>query len=183
LARRFVLPFVALLLLAATAEPQPAPAPSAAAVPAPPPAAEQTLEQFLGQRGWAAVQLQENAFSQLEADVVLNGTHRLRVQISTSFSKSLFDEKVVKELGLAVEPTHIELTGAQKQRLGSLQVQSLSFGETSVGAATLFTADLPALLGTPDGQKPVQGVIGSDLLAKYQAVLEIPTSKLYLRVH
>ena len=48
------------------------------------------------------MQLQENAFSQLETDVVLNGEHRLRVQISTSFSKSLFDEKVMKELGLAV---------------------------------------------------------------------------------
>ena len=66
---------------------------SGASAPAP---AELTLEQFLGQRGWSAVQLHENAFSQLEAELLVNGEHRLRVQISTSFSKTLFDEKVVK---------------------------------------------------------------------------------------
>ena len=175
MARALILLFVAALLLGAADAPQPPPTPA----PAP---AELTLEQFLGQRGWSAVQLHENAFSQLETDVLVNGEHHLRVQISTSFSKTIVDEAVVKQLGFTVEPTNIELTGAKKQRLGSLQVKSLAFGETSVGAATLFTADLPSLLGNPAGVEPVQGVIGSDLLSKYQAVLEIPTSKLYLRI-
>ena len=155
-----------------------APAPVA---PAPAPA-DLTLEQLLAQRGWSAVQLHENAFSQLETELVVNGEHRLRAQISTSFSKTIFDAEVVERLGLVVEPTNIEITGAKKQRLGSLQLSSLAFGETRVGAATVFTADLTSLLGKASDALPVQGVIGSDLLTKYQAVLEIPTSKLYLRV-
>lgn len=175
MARRLLLLALVASCLAATDAPQP----PRATAPAP---AELTLEQFLGQRGWSAVQLRENAFSQLEADVLVNGEHRLRVQISTSFSKTILDEKVVKELGLAVEPTNIELAGGKKQRLGSLQLKSLALGETPVGAATVFTAELAPLLGAPDGAVPVQGVIGSDLLSKYQAVLEIPASKLYLRV-
>ena len=175
--RRLLLALAAALSLAASDAAQaPAPAP---ATPAP---SDLTVEQFLGQRGWSAVQLRENAFSQLETDVVLNGEHRLRVQISTSFSKTIFDEKVVKDLGLAVEPTSIEISGANKQRLGTVQLSKLSFGDTSVGPVTIFTADLGAFVSKTPGVEPAQGMIGSDLLNKYQAVLEIPTSKLYLRV-
>ena len=152
----------------------------AAAAQAPP--AEPSLEQFLAQRGWSAVQLRENEFGQLEAEVLVNGAHRLRMQVSTSFSKTIIDEAVAKQLGLAIEPSGIEITGAKKQRLGTLRLTSLAFGETSVGAATVFTADLPALLNRAGGTDAVQGVMGSDLLTKYQAVLEIPTTKLYLRV-
>ena len=176
MARALVLLLLAVLLVGATEAPQqPPPAPVAAP-------AELTLEQFLGQRGWSAVPLRENAFSQLETDVLVNGEHKMRVQISTSFSKTIFDEAAMKEIGLASEPTAIELSGSKKQRLGTLQLKSFAFGETSVGAATVFTADLGSLLGNPAGVEPVQGVIGSDLLSKYQAVLEIPNSKLYLRV-
>jgi hypothetical protein len=154
------------------------------AAPAPPSAAprELTLEQFLAQRGWKAVPLRENEFSQLEADVVLNGQHRLRAQISTSFSKTVFDEAVVKQLGLQVEPSGIEITGAKKQRLGTVRLSELAFGSTSVGPVTVFTADLPALLNRSGSADGVQGVIGSDLLTRYQAVLEIPATKLHLRV-
>jgi hypothetical protein len=162
---------LALVCLAAGAHSQPAPPP-----------AELTLEQFLAQRGWSAVQLRENEFMQLEADVVLNGRHRMRVQISTSFSKTVFDEAVVKELGLHVEPSGIEITGAKKQRLGTLRLSELALGETNVGPVTVFTADLPALLNRSGGSAAVQGVIGADLLTRYQAVLEIPTTKLHLRV-
>jgi len=145
--------------------------------------ADITLEQLLAQRGWSAVQLRENAFSQLEVDVLVNGEHKLRVQISTSFSKTVFDVEVVKKLDLPIEPTSIEIAGAGgKQRLGTLQLQGLAFGETSVSAVTIFTADLSELISRSAGVEPVQGVIGSDFLIKYQAVLEIPTSKLYLRL-
>src|SRR5262249_44366521 len=157
----------AALLLAAN-EAQQAPAP--ATTPAP---NDLTMEQFLGQRGWSAVQLRENAFSQLETDVVLNGEHRLRVQISTSFSKTIFDEKVVKDRGLVVEPTSIEISGANKQRLGTVQLTKLSFGDPWVGPVTIFTADLGAFVSRTAGVEPAQGMIGSDLLNKYQAVLEI----------
>jgi hypothetical protein len=168
---------LASLWLVAAADAQPVP--PAAAPPAP---SELTLEQFLAQRGWSAVQLRENEFSQLEADVVLNGQHRLRVQISTSFSKTVFDQAVMKELGLAIEPSGIEITGAKKQRLGTLRLSELAFGDTSVGPATVFTADLPTLLNRSGSADGVQGVIGSDLLTRYQAVLEIPATKLHLRV-
>jgi len=170
-----------LLILVAACLVAAADAPEAPTTPAPAPS-DATLEQFLGQRGWVAVQLRENAFSQLEAEVLVNGQHRLRVQISTSFSKTIFDEAVAKELGLTVLPSSIELTGPKKQQLGTLQLGSLAFGDTSLGPTTVFTADLPALLGKSPGAELPQGVIGSDLLTKYQSVLEIPNSKLYLRV-
>jgi hypothetical protein len=168
------------LALAGAAAAQQTPPPAA---PAPTPApAEATLEQFLAGRGWAAVPLRENEFNQLEADMLVNGQHKLRVQISTSFSKTIIDEAVAKQLGLAIEPSGIEITGAKKQRLGTLRLDSLAFGDTAVGAATVFTADLSALLNRPTAETGVQGVIGSDLLTRYQAVLEIPSTKLYLRV-
>jgi len=167
---RGALSLLAALLLSAAASAEPAPA-------------EPTLEQFLGQRGWVAVQLRENVFNQLEADVVIEGEHRLRAQISTSFSKSIFDQAAVRKLGLPIEPTSIEISGSKsKQRLGTVQLQSLAFGETVVGAVTIFTADLGELITRGPSGEPVQAVIGADLLTKYQAVLEIPTSKLYLRL-
>jgi hypothetical protein len=175
MATRALVALASLWLVAAADTPAPRAAPS-------PAASELTLEQFLAQRGWSAVQLRENEFSQLEADVMLNGQHPLRVQISTSFSKTVFDEAVVKELGLQVEPSGIEITGAKKQRLGTLRLSELAFGATSVGPATVFTADLPALLNRSGSADGVQGVIGSDLLTRYQAVLEIPATKLHLRV-
>lgn len=146
------------------------------------PAPEPSLAEFLAGRGWAAVPLRENEFDQLEAEIVVNGTHRLRAQISTSFSKTVIDEAVAKALGLRVEPSGIEITGARKQRLGTLRLESLAFGDTRLGAATVFTADLPALLNRSGSAGAVQAVIGADLLTKYQAVLEIPTATLYLRV-
>jgi hypothetical protein len=172
--RRPALALVAVLLLGAAE----APAPLAPAAPAP---ADATLEQFLAQRGFQTVQLRENAFSQLEADVLVNGEHRLRVQISTSFSKTLFDEAAVKALGLAITPSNVELAGEKKQKLGTLQLDRLAVGDAVLGAATVFTADLASLVGTATTD-PVQGVIGSDLLNKYQAVLDVPASKLYLRI-
>jgi hypothetical protein len=175
-ARALVLLVSLWLIAAADAPPAPAPAPAPAAP------ADLTLEQLLAQRGWSAVQLRENEFSQLEAEVLVNGEHRLRMQVSTSFSKSIVDEAVAKRLGLAIEPSGIEIKGAKTQRLGTLRLRSLSLGETDVGAATVFTADLPALLNRTAGEGGVDGVIGSDLLTRFQAVLEIPTSKLYLRV-
>jgi hypothetical protein len=174
-AASLVLGFVLASWLGAAAAQAP---PAAAQAPTP----ELSLEQFLAQRGWSAVQLRENEFGQLEAEVLVNGAHRLRMQVSTSFSKTIVDEAVAKQLGLAIEPSGIEITGAKKQRLGTLRLASLAFGETSVGAATVFTADLPSLLNRAGGTDAVQGVMGSDLLTKYQAVLEIPTTKLYLRV-
>src|SRR5262245_5557572 len=155
-------------------------APAPAAPPLAP--AELTLEQLLAQRGWTGAQLRENAVNQLEAKVVLNGQHELRFQISTSFSKTILDEDVAKELGLQIEPTNIEVTGAKKQRLGMVALESLAFPETSLGPVTLFTADLSSIMGKSSMVELPAGVIGSDLLTKYQAVLEIPTSKLYLRV-
>lgn len=70
----------------------------------------------------------------------------------------------------------------EKQRLGTLQLRSLALGDAQVGAVTVFTADLSELISRSPGAEPAQGVIGSDPLIKYQAVLEIPTSKLYLRL-
>jgi hypothetical protein len=144
---------------------------------------EPSLEQFLGPRGWVAVQLRENVYNQLEVDVVIEGEHRVRAQVSTSFSKTVFDQGAVRKLGLPIEPTSIEISGTGgKQRLGAVQLQSLAFGETVVGAAAIFTADLDKLVSRPPGGEPIQAVIGSDFLTRHQAVLEIPTSKLYLRL-
>ena len=146
-------------------------------------AAEPSLEELLAGRGWVAVQLRENAFSQLEADVVINGEHTLRAQISTSFSKTILDEATAKKLGLEIEGTRIEITGrGGKQRLGSIPLESIAFAETQVGPFTVFTADLDELISRPEGALPTQAVIGSDFLTKYQAILEIPSSKLYLRL-
>ncbi|MEN8161925.1 MAG: aspartyl protease family protein [Myxococcota bacterium] len=146
--------------------------------------AEPTLEELLSGRGWVAVQLRENAFSQLEADIVVDGEHELRVQISTSFSKTIFDQAVAEKLGLEIERTNIEITGrGGKQTLGSVALRSLAFEETKVGAFTIFTAELEQLVSRGEGTEPIEAVIGSDFLTKYQAVLEIPTSKLYLRVN
>jgi Aspartyl protease len=145
--------------------------------------AETSLEQFLGQRGWVGIQLSENVYNQLEADVVIEGEHRVRAQVSTSFSKTVFDQGAIRKLGLPIEPTPIEMSGSGgKQRLGTVRLQSLAFGETVVGAVTIFIADLEKLISRPPGGEPVQAVIGSDFLTRYQAVLEIPTSKLYLRL-
>lgn len=153
---------------------------AALAQPAP---AEPSLEAFLRERGWVAIQLRENAFNQLEADVVIEGEHRLRAQISTSFSKTIFDQAAVRKLGIPIEPTSTEISGSKsKQRLGTVQLLSLAFGETQVGPTTIFTADLGELVSRPPGGEPVQAVIGSDFLTRHQAVLEIPSSKLYLRL-
>jgi hypothetical protein len=145
--------------------------------------AEPSLEELLAGRGWVAVQLRENAFSQLEADIVINGEHTLRAQISTSFSKTILDEATAKKLGLEIEGTRIEITGrGGKQRLGSVPLESIAVEETHVGPFTLFTADLDELISRAEGIDPIQAVIGSDFLTKYQAILEIPSSKLYLRL-
>jgi hypothetical protein len=146
-------------------------------------AAEPSLEELLAGRGWVAVQLRENAYSQQEADVDINGEHALRAQISTSFSKTILDEATAKKLGLEVEGTRIEITGrGGKQRLGSVPLESIAFAETQVGPFTVFTADLDELISREEGTPPIHAVIGSDFLTKYQAILEIPSSKLYLRL-
>ncbi len=143
---------------------------------------EPSLEALLEGRGWVGVQLRENAFSQLEADIVINGEHPLRAQISTSFSKTIIDEATAEKLGLEIERTNIEITGrGGKQRLGSVALGTLAFPETRVGPFTLFTAELGQLISRGEGSEPVQVVIGSDFLTKYQAILVIPTSKLHIR--
>jgi len=147
-------------------------------------AAPQTLDTLLAGRGWVGVQLRENAFSQLEADVVLNGEHTLRAQISTSFSKTILDRETAEKLGLEIERTQIEITAAAgKQRLGSIALQTLAFAEASVGPCTVFTAELDKLTSRAGDAEPYHMVIGSDFLTRYQAILEIPTSRLYLRVN
>ncbi len=145
----------------------------------------ESLSQFLALRGYSEVDLSENSAGQFEVDAVINGSHSARLLVDTGASRTLFGSHSFKSWGIRTKKTSIELTGiGKKQKLQSAELSNLSIGNADSGPITVFVADISFYNRQLEaiGSGEIQGLIGSDFLNKYSAILEIKNSKLYLRV-
>jgi len=123
---------------------------------------------------------------QFEVEAKLNGSRPLLLIVDTGATMTLLDRDKLEDAGLEFEKTDVRLSGfGGEQRLYSSQIANLAIGSAETGPMTIFGADLGTLQEAQRkyGSRPVDGVIGSDFLSRYSAVIEVKHSMLYLRTH
>lgn len=141
---------------------------------------------FLKSQGYLAIELSQNTMKQFEVEATLNGKVPLLLLVDTGASMTLFDRDKLKDAGIEFEKTDLQVFGfGGDQRAYSGQIQTLDIGSASMGATSIFGVDLSDFQKQQKkmGSRPIDGVIGSDFLARYSAVIEVKHSILYLRTH
>jgi len=142
------------------------------------------LSGFLEGRGFVEVELSENTAKQFEVEAEINGEPLLLI-VDTGASHTIFSRDRIEELGLDLEKTQVEFSGiGKKQRLYSTEITDLRIGGASTGPISIFAADLShlqkMLRGT--GSRAPDGLVGSDFLTRWSAILDVKYSTLFLRI-
>lgn len=143
-----------------------------------------SLNKFLEKQGYAEIDLSENTLKQFEVDVSLNGTPLLLL-VDTGASHTFLSRKRLTELGFDLEKTSLEVSGiGQKQFAYSTEIDDLVIGSASTGPMSIYAVDLSTMrdLLRESGSRVPDGLLGSDFLTRWSAVLEVKQSRLFLRI-
>ena len=144
-----------------------------------------SLQEFLATQGYVEIELSENTAKQFEVEATLNGSEPVLLIVDTGASQTLFSKDRLEKLGLRLEKTQVDIYGlGGKQRVSSAEIRDLAIGSASTGPISVLAADLSKLREDLKGlgSRPIDGVIGSDFMSRYSAVIEVKHSKLYLRI-
>lgn len=130
--------------------------------------------------------------SHLIASVWING-FIARMIIDTGATETIFDEKRIlnylneEKTSEAVKTVNGRVSsgiGVDTMKLGSTVLDKLQIGELRLYdyEATTMNLDSVARAYSNLKEKPVEGILGSDFLKKYEALIHYPASKMFLRV-
>jgi len=141
------------------------------------------------------IELEEIKFgkgSHLLATVWVNG-FIARMIVDTGASETIFDERRI--LNYLSEERTDETVKAVNGRVSSgLGVDTIKLSEATLNKlqigdlriydykATLMNLDSVARAYTAQGLKPIEGILGSDILTKYKALIDYEKKLLFLRV-
>ncbi|HTO71845.1 MAG TPA: retropepsin-like aspartic protease [Myxococcota bacterium] len=142
------------------------------------------LGEFLKSQGYSAIELSQNTAKQFEVEATLNGKIPLLLLVDTGASMTVFDRDKLKDAGIDVEKTDLQVFGfGGDQRAYSGQIQTLAIGSAQMGVTSILGVDLSDFQKQQKkiGSRPIDGLIGSDFLSRYSAVIEVKHSILYLR--
>jgi clan AA aspartic protease (TIGR02281 family) len=142
-----------------------------------------TVDHALCLLGLAAVPLRTLATGHHLVDVRLNGRES-RFVLDTGANASVVDASAAEALGLpsgrAVPGAAIGLGGALKAR--QVRIESLEVGSVAVRQRRIMVSDLSQfveVLGRMSS-RPVQGIIGQDVMKEHRAVIDVARPVLYL---
>ena len=118
-------------------------------------------------------------------DVVINGV-KAKLVIDTGASRTVLDYGKMQEFDVDIEKTEHLSSGIGTNSMESMlcQLQEFSIGNLKINDITVVLVDLQhvnesyALLKLP----PVIGVLGGDILDKYNAKIDYAKSKLFFTI-
>lgn len=120
----------------------------------------------------------------LVVNVLIDGS-KARMVLDTAASSTIFDKKRINKLckGLLItNQTEKANTAAGEIEQSSTQIKKMQFNELTIENYTCVLMDLKELNNTYKKHKlqPIDGILGSDILVKHKAVIDLEQNELYL---
>ncbi len=141
------------------------------------------LKKFLTERNYYAVKLKKTKTNHFEVRASINGT-KGRFILDTGASNSCVGFHEVDMFNLITEDSEHKAAGAGTTEIDTQlsQDNTLTFGNFSIKEVSLVLLDLSHINAamTKQNAKPVNGIIGADILEKCKAIIDYNKKKVYL---
>ena len=143
------------------------------------------LQEFLKQQGYTRIKLHLTKTNHFEIIAKINGKKGLFI-LDTGASNSCVGFDSVENFELEVEDTHIKAAGAGATdmitKLSKHNKVSIGRWKRKKVALILFNLTHVNTALTTHSSKPVNGIIGADILKKGKAIIDYNKRYLYLKL-
>ena len=142
-----------------------------------------SISEFLEESGYVPVELRPTPVGHLELDAVVNG-HQARMLVDTGASATVIDRAAAERWNVARQVVEGEALGCVT--FGSVEsatLDQLKLSDLEMKDVAVTVLDLTHINAGLEQKKaePIDGIIGSDLMVKRDAVIEYASSILHLR--
>ncbi len=142
-----------------------------------------SISEFLEESGYVPVELRPTPVGHLELDAVVNG-HQARMLVDTGASATVIDRAAADRWNVARQVVEGEALGCVT--FGSVEsatLDQLKLSDLEMKDVAVTVLDLTPINAGLEHKKaePIDGIIGSDLMVKRDAVIEYASSILHLR--
>ncbi|WP_308993142.1 retropepsin-like aspartic protease [Mariniflexile litorale] len=145
----------------------------------------ETLQEFLLNKGYIQVKLRLTKTNHFEIKATLNGV-KGRFILDTGASNSCVGFEAVDNFNLKVKDSHILAAGAgainMETKMSKKNKMKIGKWETNKVVLVLFNLTHVNTALINHNSKPVDGIIGADILKKSNAVIDYEKKYLYLKV-
>lgn len=146
---------------------------------------EKTLQEFLHKKGYIRVKLRFTKTNHFELKAALNGV-KGRFILDTGASNSCVGFDAVENFKLKVKDSHIMAAGAgainMETKLSKKNKLKIGAWESNKIVLVLFDLSHVNMALINHKSKPVDGIIGADILKKTDAVIDYDKKYLYLKL-
>ncbi len=142
-----------------------------------------SISEFLEESGYVPVELRPTPVGHLELDAVVNG-HQARMLVDTGAGATVIDRAAADRWNVARQVVEGEALGCVT--FGSVEsatLDQLKLSDLEMVDVAVTVLDLTHINAGLEQKKaePIDGIIGSDLMVKRDAVIEYASSILHLR--
>ena len=142
------------------------------------------LQEFLGKQGYLKIKLKLTKTNHFEVKATINGNKGLFI-LDTGASSSCVGFEAIETFGLKVKDSEIKAAGAGATNMLTQisKKNKLKIGRWKNEKTALILFDLTHVNTalTNHNAKPVDGIIGADILKKGKAIIDYEKKYLYLK--
>ena len=145
---------------------------------------EESLGQFLKDRGYIFIQMSQNAVGHFEIGAQIDG-HEVAMLVDTGASKTVLHNESAERIG--IQNKEIDNCGAgigtASAAVGTALTNVFTLGELEITDFPLYIMDFGHVLAgmKAKGGHLVDGVVGADILGSRSAIIDYKGAKLYLK--
>ena len=134
--------------------------------------------------GFSGIPIQVTPGDNLYVDGTVNG-RRARLMVDTGAFGTLLHQRFVRRMKIPLRDTPYTSAGVNLKQRGvqMATISRMSIGSVQVRTKEVGVIDLEGLIrnGLLDGQPPVAGLLGSEILQDHNGIIDFRTKTLYLR--
>lgn len=142
------------------------------------------LKDFLFEQGYYSVKLKKTVTNHFEINAKINSV-KGKFILDTGASNSCVGFDEIEIFDLETEESEHKASGAGSTEIETLisKKNNLKIGKFTLKKASLILIDLSHINNalTKQNAKPIQGIIGADILHKGKAIIDYKKKKLYLK--
>lgn len=135
-------------------------------------------------RGFTAIPMQVSQGFNLYVNVLINGTPA-RLMVDTGAFATLLHRPFVRQLHIPMQQTQIvsSAVNLKEQGVHVAKIRRLTVGSVEMSGKQVGVTNLEGLIRTPllEGNPPVAGLLGGEILNRHHAIIDFGTRTLYLK--
>ncbi|PYJ12070.1 MAG: hypothetical protein DMF06_00710 [Verrucomicrobia bacterium] len=135
-------------------------------------------------RGYRRVRMRESEGYNLYVDGAVNGT-KARLMVDTGAFATLLHSQFVQRMNIPLHQTKFRSVGVNlaQSRVRLANINRFSIGSMDMQSHKVGVINLERLIhgGLLQASPPVAGLLGSETLARYHAIIDFGTNSLYLK--